>query len=122
MRKHCAYSEALNEEFRRYKQEVCSGRNKGFGLLMDKLVAALDSNAFDNENVIKWVATYYYANFWLMMMAEVLYYCRNLSVRSTKRKQNKDHRRKQREEGIYYPSKNQHIDWYYVIYLRRVIL
>ena len=53
MRKHCAYSETLNEEFRRYKHEVCSGRNKGFGLLMGKLVSALDSNAFDNENVIK---------------------------------------------------------------------
>lgn len=42
-------------------------------------------------------------------------WCRNLSVRSTKRKQNKDYRRKQREEGIYYPSKNQHLAWYMML-------
>jgi len=53
MRKHCFYSEALQEEFGQYKEEVVTGRNKGFGQLMGKLIAALDSNAFENDSVVK---------------------------------------------------------------------
>lgn len=53
MRKHCFYSEALEKEFVEYKEEVTSERNNGFGLLMGKLIAALDSNAFENDSVVK---------------------------------------------------------------------
>lgn len=53
MRKHCFYSDAMEEEFGRYKEEVTCGRNNGFGLLMGKLIAALDTNAFENDSVVK---------------------------------------------------------------------
>lgn len=53
MRKIANYSEALDDRFRQYKADVISGNDQGFGKLKSKLEAALASDAFDNDAVVK---------------------------------------------------------------------
>jgi hypothetical protein len=53
MRKIADYSEGYEEEFRQYKAAVLSGEDQGFGQLKLKLEAALASDAFENDAVVK---------------------------------------------------------------------
>jgi hypothetical protein len=52
MRKYQRYTAELKAEYDSYKIAVLSGKDQGFGMLMSKLQAALDVNAFENENVV----------------------------------------------------------------------
>jgi hypothetical protein len=52
MRKYQRYTAELKAEYDSYRVAVLSGKDQGFGMLMSKLQAALDVNAFENENVV----------------------------------------------------------------------
>jgi hypothetical protein len=47
------YTTERREEYRAYKQRVLTGEDQGFAQLMKKLLHALSSEAFADENVIK---------------------------------------------------------------------
>jgi hypothetical protein len=47
------YTAERREEYRAYKRRVLSGEDQGFAQLMKKLLHALSSEAFADDNVIK---------------------------------------------------------------------